>query len=55
MSQHFLREIDTLKKKILTVGAVVEERIAQAIDALAKRQGYPEMLRSLQQQREQWR
>ena len=36
MSQHFLREIDTLKKKILTVGAVVEERIAQAITAVIK-------------------
>src|SRR5262249_61814257 len=36
MSQHFLREIDTLKKKILTVGAVVEERIAQAIMAVVK-------------------
>jgi len=36
MSQHFLREIDTLKKKILTVGAVVEERIAQAITAVVK-------------------
>src|SRR5262245_6725642 len=36
MSQHFLREIETLKKKILTVGAVVEERIAQAITAVVK-------------------
>ena len=36
MSQHFLREIETLKKKILTVGAVVEERIVQAITAVVK-------------------
>src|SRR5215831_11127413 len=36
MSQHFLREIEALKKKILTVGAVVEERIAQAITAVVK-------------------
>ena len=36
MSQHFLREIETLKKKILTVGAVVEEHIAQAITAVVK-------------------
>lgn len=36
MSQHFIREIDALKKKILAVGAVVEERIAQAITAMAK-------------------
>ena len=37
MSQHFLREIETLKKKILAVGAVVEERISQAITAVVKR------------------
>lgn len=36
MPQHFLREIETLKKKILAVGAVVEERIAQAITAVVK-------------------
>lgn len=36
MSQHFIREIEALKKKILAVGAVVEERIAQAITAMAK-------------------
>lgn len=36
MSQHFIREIETLKKKILAVGAVVEERIAQAITAMVK-------------------
>ncbi|GIX46012.1 MAG: phosphate transport system regulatory protein PhoU [Candidatus Tectimicrobiota bacterium] len=34
MSKHFQREIDNLKKKILTVGATVEERIAQAIAAV---------------------
>ena len=33
----FLREIETLKKKILAVGAVVEERISQAITAVVKR------------------
>src|SRR5215475_5415498 len=37
MSQHFLREIEALKKKILAVGAVVEERISQAITAVIKR------------------
>ena len=37
MSQHFLREIETLKKKILAVGAAVEERISQAITAVVKR------------------
>jgi len=37
MSQHFLREIETLKKKILAVGAAVEERISQAIIAVVKR------------------
>jgi phosphate transport system protein len=36
MSQHFVREIDLLKKKILTVGAIVEERIAKAIAAVIK-------------------
>ena len=36
MSQHFLREIETLKKKILAVGAAVEERISQAITAVVK-------------------
>lgn len=36
MAQHFLREIETLKKKILAVGAVVEERISQAITAVVK-------------------
>jgi hypothetical protein len=37
MSQHFLREIETLKKKMLAVGAAVEERISQAITAVVKR------------------
>jgi phosphate transport system protein len=37
MSQHFVREIETLKKKILAVGAAVEERISQAIIAVVKR------------------
>lgn len=36
MSQHFLREIEALKKKILAVGALVEERLSQAITALVK-------------------
>src|SRR4029450_1127602 len=36
MSQHFIREIELLKKKILTVGAIVEERIAKAIAAVIK-------------------
>ncbi|MBM3224013.1 MAG: phosphate signaling complex protein PhoU [Candidatus Tectomicrobia bacterium] len=37
MSQHFIREIETLKKKILAVGAAVEERISQAITAVVRR------------------
>src|SRR5215475_11918829 len=37
MPHHFLREIEALKKKILAVGAVVEERISQAITAVVKR------------------
>jgi phosphate transport system protein len=37
MSQHFIREIELLKKKILAVGAIVEERIAKAITAVVKR------------------
>ena len=36
MSRHFQREIEMLKKKILTVGAIVEERIAKAIAAVIK-------------------
>jgi phosphate transport system protein len=36
MSQHFVREIEQLKKKILVVGSIVEERIARAIAAVIK-------------------
>lgn len=36
MSRHFQREIEMLKKKILTVGAIVEERITKAIAAVIK-------------------
>ena len=36
MSQHFVREIEQLKKKLLTVGAMVEERIAKAFVAVIK-------------------
>jgi len=36
MTVHFQREIDHLKKKILAIGAVVEERIAGAITAVMK-------------------
>ena len=36
MSQHFFREIENLKKKLLTLGAVVEERIAKALAAVVK-------------------
>lgn len=36
MTAHFQREIDHLKKQILAVGAVVEERIAGAIAAVMK-------------------
>ena len=34
MSQHFQREIERLKKKLLTVSAVVEESIARSITAV---------------------
>lgn len=37
MSQHFLREIEHLKKRLLVVGAKVEESIAKAIAAVVKR------------------
>ena len=37
MSRHLQREIDTLKKKILAVGAMVEESIAKAIAAVIQR------------------
>ena len=47
--RYFSKWIDSAKTE-----QTKAKRIAQAIDALAKRQGYPEMLRSLQQQREQW-
>jgi hypothetical protein len=30
------------------------KRIAQAVNALAKKQGYPEMMRSLKKEKEQW-
>src|SRR5688500_3571445 len=36
MSQHFFREIESLKKKLLTLGAVVEERIAKALAAVVQ-------------------
>lgn len=36
MSEHFLREIENLKKKILAVSAVVEESIARSIAAVIK-------------------
>ena len=39
MSLHFQREIDVLKKKLLAVGAVVEESIAHAIAAVVKHDG----------------
>ncbi|ETX06350.1 MAG: hypothetical protein ETSY2_17710, partial [Candidatus Entotheonella gemina] len=39
MSVHFQREIDHLKKQILAIGAVVEERIAGAITAVMKHDG----------------
>jgi phosphate transport system protein len=37
MSQHFFREIEVLKKQLLSMSAVVEERIAQALEAVFKR------------------
>lgn len=36
MSQHFFREIEALKKKLLAVGAIVEECIAKAIKAVVQ-------------------
>src|SRR5205809_3116838 len=47
--RYFSKWIDSAKTE-----QTKARRIAQAVNALAKRQGYPEMLRSLQQQREQW-
>ena len=37
MSRHLHREIEHLKRKILGVGAMVEESIAKAIAAVIKR------------------
>jgi phosphate transport system protein len=37
MTQHFIREIENLKRKILLVGSMVEESIAKAIAAVLKR------------------
>lgn len=37
MSQHFFREVEALKQKLLSLGTLVEDRIAQALDALVKR------------------
>lgn len=37
MTKHILRQIDTLKQKILYVGTLVEEAIAKAISALINR------------------
>jgi phosphate transport system protein len=39
MKWHLQREIDKLKKKILSLGAMVEERVRMAIEAHAKRDG----------------
>lgn len=39
MKWHLQREIDRLKKKILSLGAMVEERVRMAIEAHAKRDG----------------
>jgi len=39
MTKHILRQIDTLKQKILYVGTLVEEAIANAISALINRDG----------------
>jgi phosphate transport system protein len=39
MKWHLQREIDKLKKKILSLGAMVEERVGMAIEAHAKRDG----------------
>ena len=36
MAQHFLREIEALKQKLLGLSAMVEERIAKAIDSVVK-------------------
>ena len=37
MTQHFDRELDKLKKKILSLGAQVEERVYLAIKAIEKK------------------
>ena len=37
MTQHFLREIDRLKKSLLTLSALVEENLHRAIKSLLER------------------
>ncbi len=37
MSKHLQRQIETLKKKILTIGALVEEAIAKSVSSLINR------------------
>jgi phosphate transport system protein len=36
MSQHFFREVEALKQQLLTLGTLVEDRIAKAIDSVMK-------------------
>ena len=37
MAQHFIREIDRLKKMVLTLSAVVEESVHKAVNAIERR------------------
>jgi len=39
MTRHFQREIEKIKKRILSLSALVEERLRQAVKAIAERDG----------------
>lgn len=39
MSVHFLREVERLKKRVLTLGAAVEENVRTAVEAVETRDG----------------
>ncbi len=39
MAKHFFRELEKIKKRILSLGAMVEERVHMAIKALETRDG----------------
>ena len=39
MTRHLQRELDRLKKRILSLGAMVEERVRMAVKAIVTRDG----------------